>query len=176
MAHKDLETIDPRPLQVSTPSLISQVSTSDLSNCLEDDATQISMSQMSGSLPMLARAQTSPERRLTAEKRRIRRVGVLADSARAVVEQGEMEAMERRRLEEKHNKEVAAFRQCRAERNRELSSLRMAIDRGNDIMQSLVTVLLQRTGSSGGSWWNGQRSGAPIGSCGKVDEEEEGGR
>ncbi|XP_048358901.1 uncharacterized protein LOC125436190 [Sphaerodactylus townsendi] len=35
-------------------------------------------------------------------------------------------------------------------RNSELSSLRLALDRGNDIMQSLLTVLLQRLGSSGG--------------------------
>uniref|UniRef100_A0ACB8FJU0 Uncharacterized protein n=1 Tax=Sphaerodactylus townsendi TaxID=933632 RepID=A0ACB8FJU0_9SAUR len=44
---RDLETIDPRPLQVSTPSPTSQVSTSEISNSPEDDATQIPMSQMS---------------------------------------------------------------------------------------------------------------------------------
>uniref|UniRef100_A0ACB8FGZ1 Uncharacterized protein n=1 Tax=Sphaerodactylus townsendi TaxID=933632 RepID=A0ACB8FGZ1_9SAUR len=69
---------------------------------------------------------------------------------RAMVEQGEDEAMERRPREDRREREVASFMQSRAEQNRELSSLRLAIDRGNDIMQTLVTALLQRMGSSGG--------------------------
>uniref|UniRef100_A0ACB8FNJ0 Uncharacterized protein n=1 Tax=Sphaerodactylus townsendi TaxID=933632 RepID=A0ACB8FNJ0_9SAUR len=173
----DLETIDTRPLQVSTPSPTSQaaellrfaptVSTSEISNSLEDDATQIPMSQMSalfadtsgdmndvldhpiagssggneGSIPMAIMELTSPERRMTAERLN-----------------GEAEVMERRRIEDWREREVASFMQSRAEQNSELSSLRLAIDRGNDIMQTLVTALLQQMGSSGG--------GGAGGSCG----------
>uniref|UniRef100_A0ACB8EZY8 Uncharacterized protein n=1 Tax=Sphaerodactylus townsendi TaxID=933632 RepID=A0ACB8EZY8_9SAUR len=134
---RDLETIDTRPLQVSTPSPTSQVSTSEISNYPEDDATQIPMSQMSalfadtsgdvndvldhpiagcsganeGSTPMPMMELTSPERRMTAERRRVRRVGVLADFAKAMVEQGEVEAMERRRFEDRREREVASFMQ-----------------------------------------------------------------
>ncbi|XP_048351249.1 uncharacterized protein LOC125432002 [Sphaerodactylus townsendi] len=126
------------------------VSTSEISNSPEDDATQIPMSQMSGSTPMPVMELTSPERRMTADRRRVRRVGVLADFSKAMVEQGEAEAMERRRFEDRREREVASFMQSRAEQNSELSSLRLAIDRGNDIMQTLVTALLQRMGSSGG--------------------------
>ncbi|XP_048339145.1 uncharacterized protein LOC125438310 isoform X1 [Sphaerodactylus townsendi] len=103
-----------------------------------------------GSTPLPMMELTSPERRMTADRRRVRRVGVLADFAKAMVEQGEVEAMERRRFEDRREREVASFMQSRAEQNRELSSLRLAIDRGNDIMQTLVTALLQRMGSSGG--------------------------
>uniref|UniRef100_A0ACB8F354 Uncharacterized protein n=1 Tax=Sphaerodactylus townsendi TaxID=933632 RepID=A0ACB8F354_9SAUR len=72
--------------------------TSEISNSPEDDATQIPMSQMSGSTPMPMMELTSPERRTIADRRRVRRVGVLADFAKAMVEQGEAEAMERRQL------------------------------------------------------------------------------
>uniref|UniRef100_A0ACB8EYK8 Uncharacterized protein n=1 Tax=Sphaerodactylus townsendi TaxID=933632 RepID=A0ACB8EYK8_9SAUR len=152
------------------------MSTSEICNSLEDNATQIPMSQMSalfadtsgdmndvldhpiagssggneGSISMPMMELTSPKRRMTAERRRVRRVGVLADFAWAMVEQGEAEAMERRRFEDKREREVVSFMQSHAEQNSELSSLRLAIDRGNDIMQTLVTALLQRMGSSGG--------------------------
>uniref|UniRef100_A0ACB8F526 Uncharacterized protein n=1 Tax=Sphaerodactylus townsendi TaxID=933632 RepID=A0ACB8F526_9SAUR len=125
---RDLETMSHEdPCRVSTPSPTSQ-----------------------GSTPMPMMELTSPERRMTADRRRVRRVGVLADFAKAMVEQGEVEAMERRRFEDRREREVASFMQSRAEQNSELSSLRLAIDRGNDIMQTLVTALLQRMGSSGG--------------------------
>uniref|UniRef100_A0ACB8GC95 Uncharacterized protein n=1 Tax=Sphaerodactylus townsendi TaxID=933632 RepID=A0ACB8GC95_9SAUR len=160
---RDLETIDTRPLQVSTPSPTSQVSTSEISNSPEDDATQIPMSQMSalfadtsgdmndvldhpiagcsganeGSTPMPMMELTSPERRMTADRRRVRRVGVLADFAKAMVEQGEVEAMERRRFEDRREREVASFMQSRAEQNSELSSLRLAIDGGMTLYRPL---------------------------------------
>uniref|UniRef100_A0ACB8FS75 Uncharacterized protein n=1 Tax=Sphaerodactylus townsendi TaxID=933632 RepID=A0ACB8FS75_9SAUR len=109
-----------------------RVSTSEFSNSLEDDVTQIPMSQMSGASRC--------------------RVKLLQTSHRAmVVEQGEAEAMERRRFKEKREREVSSFMQSRAEHNSELSSLRLAIDRGNDIMQTLVTALLQHMGAAG-SW------------------------
>uniref|UniRef100_A0ACB8FSA0 Uncharacterized protein n=1 Tax=Sphaerodactylus townsendi TaxID=933632 RepID=A0ACB8FSA0_9SAUR len=147
VGNRDLETIDTRPLQVSTPSPTSQVSTSEFSNSLEDDVTQIPMSQMSvvfadtsgemndvldhpiagnsggneGSISMPMMELTSLERRITAERRRVRRGEVLADFARAMVEQGEAEAMERRRFKEKREREVSSFMQSRAEHNSELS-------------------------------------------------------
>uniref|UniRef100_A0ACB8ELT4 Uncharacterized protein n=1 Tax=Sphaerodactylus townsendi TaxID=933632 RepID=A0ACB8ELT4_9SAUR len=154
------------------------VSTSEISNSPEDDATQIPMSQMSalfadtsgdmndvldhpiagsfganeGSTPMTMMELTSPERRMTVERRVQRRCwSARADFAKAMVEQGEAKAMEREALRVVGvGKEVAPFMQSRAEQNSELSSLRLAIDRGNDIMRTLVMALLQRMGSSGG--------------------------
>ncbi|XP_048345444.1 uncharacterized protein LOC125428814 [Sphaerodactylus townsendi] len=73
------------------------------------------------------------ERRATRERTRLRRVGVLADFARAMVEQGE----ERRqaRLEE------------RRESRRRFDTLMSAIDRGNSVIESMVDMLSQRVAS-----------------------------
>uniref|UniRef100_A0ACB8EMV3 Uncharacterized protein n=1 Tax=Sphaerodactylus townsendi TaxID=933632 RepID=A0ACB8EMV3_9SAUR len=48
-----------------------------------------------GQLAGQQREETSPERRALLERRRLRRVGVLADYTRAMVEQGEVEAVQR---------------------------------------------------------------------------------
>uniref|UniRef100_A0ACB8EFC2 Uncharacterized protein n=1 Tax=Sphaerodactylus townsendi TaxID=933632 RepID=A0ACB8EFC2_9SAUR len=80
----------------------------------------------------------TPERRATRERIRLRRVGVPADFARAMVEQGEAEAEERRqaRLED------------RTESRLRFDALMAAIDRGNSAMESMGDTLRQRVASA----------------------------
>uniref|UniRef100_A0ACB8FIM3 Uncharacterized protein n=1 Tax=Sphaerodactylus townsendi TaxID=933632 RepID=A0ACB8FIM3_9SAUR len=76
----------------------------------------------------------TPERRATRERIRLRRVGVLADFARAMVEQGEAEAEERR--------------QGRLESRQRFDTLMTAIDRGNTAIERVVDAFCQRVGTA----------------------------
>uniref|UniRef100_A0ACB8FCL0 Uncharacterized protein n=1 Tax=Sphaerodactylus townsendi TaxID=933632 RepID=A0ACB8FCL0_9SAUR len=79
--------------------------------------------QTTGQLAGQPQEETSPERRAILERRRVRRVGVLADYARAMVEQGEEEAVQR------------------AEDRREF---RVLMEEGNRNVRNLVALLEQR--------------------------------
>ncbi|XP_048357540.1 uncharacterized protein LOC125435383 [Sphaerodactylus townsendi] len=74
------------------------------------------------------------ERRATRERRRLRRVGILADFARAMVEQGEAEAQER----------WESRQEDRTESRERFDSLMTEIRRGNSAMESMVDIFRQR--------------------------------
>ncbi|XP_048362211.1 uncharacterized protein LOC125438079 [Sphaerodactylus townsendi] len=76
------------------------------------------------------------EQRATRQRIRLRRVGILADFARAIVEQGEAEAQER----------WESRQEDRTESRERFDSLMTEIRRGNSAMESMVDIFRQRFG------------------------------